>query len=204
MQIYGLLERLGHPGTRRHNNEGGPCFLGPGDGLAGAVSRDIIRARNFEVGHDPRSKERTRLMHMQKARVWVTRWKICSTVFTRYWKTLTDHFLDIIGVICLILSTSISVEGDLNTMAAASVSWAGLILCLILNVACTSSTSSSTGNKSTKKNQDPCFVGCMAGLCFVVSGIEFYLSMVAGFPHITVCFCSWLSFLLISFSFYSL
>jgi hypothetical protein len=24
--------------------------------FAGAVSRDIIRARNFEVGHDPRSK----------------------------------------------------------------------------------------------------------------------------------------------------
>jgi hypothetical protein len=142
-------------------------------------------------------------MHMQKRQVWVARWKICSTVFERYWKTLTERFLDVIGVICIILSISNSylgmVEGDRNNMAASFVAWTILVLSLILQNARTSGTSASPSSVTTQQNQYPCFLRVVAAPCFAATGIESYLGMVTGSStHMTVCFCSWLILVLIA------
>jgi hypothetical protein len=138
-------------------------------------------------------------MNMQKKQVWIARWKICSTVFMRYWKTLTDNLLDAIGLSCLltcILTSYLGMVGvDRGYMAGFFVAWTGLILWVTADG--TSSTPASPRNQSDQKNQDSeLFLG-LAICCFVVSGIESCLGMVTGSAtHMSICWFSWLGFLI--------
>jgi hypothetical protein len=134
-------------------------------------------------------------MHMQKKQVWIARWKICSTVFNHYWKTLTDNPLDVIGLSCMltcILTSYLGMVGvDRGYMAGFFVGWTGLILYFFLETAGASSTSASPRNECNQKNQDSEFLFDVAFGCFVVSGIESCLGMVTGSAtHMSICWFS--------------